>query len=90
MTSNRVVKNKPFGCAQASFIKQTRIALDANGKGFLKGKDWRNMVYPLEGFAALGAPTTANTEIICGAVSRVSPTGVDTLAPFTMVELFLK
>lgn len=42
MTSNGV-KNKPFGEAQATFIKNTRMLLDANAKSFLKGKDWRNL-----------------------------------------------
>ena len=36
-------KRKPFGPAQAAFIKETRASLDANAKGFLKGKDWRNI-----------------------------------------------
>ena len=42
------------------------------------------VIYPAAGVAALGAPTTANPEIICGAVTRVSPTSVDAMAPFTI------
>lgn len=36
-------KRKPFGTAQAMFIKETRASLDGNAKAFLKGKDWRNI-----------------------------------------------
>ena len=43
------------------------------------------VVYPAAGVAALGAPMTANPEIICGAVARVTPTNADTtMAPFTI------
>ena len=44
LRSNTVSNSKkPFGEAQAAFIRQTRSALDANAKAFLKGKDWRSI-----------------------------------------------